>query len=93
MLDVTARRNAFGRQLHSFEADLELDGLGGPLRAVFIRAPWVEEHGPDVEVLAAIDGHPVAVRQGNMLAVAFHPELTDDRSLHRWLLDRAGVPS
>jgi pyridoxal 5'-phosphate synthase pdxT subunit len=92
LLDVTARRNAFGRQLHSFEADLELDGLG-PLRAVFIRAPWVEEQGAGVEVLAAIDGHPVAVRQDNVLAVAFHPELTDDRSLHRWLLDRAGVLS
>ena len=92
VLDVTARRNAFGRQLHSFEADLELDGLG-PLRAVFIRAPWVDDQGDDVEVLAEIDGHPVAVRQGNILAVAFHPELTDDRSLHRWLLERAGVLS
>jgi pyridoxal 5'-phosphate synthase pdxT subunit len=90
MLDLTARRNAFGRQLHSFEADLELDGLG-PVRAVFIRAPWVEEHGPGVEVLAVVDGHPVAVRQDNVLAVAFHPELTDDRSLHRWLLEQAGV--
>lgn len=92
LLDVTARRNAFGRQLHSFEAELELDGLG-PLRAVFIRAPWVDEHGEEVEVLAEIDGHPVAVRQGNILAVAFHPELTDERGLHRWLLDRAGVPT
>jgi pyridoxal 5'-phosphate synthase pdxT subunit len=92
LLDVTARRNAFGRQLHSFEADLALNGLG-PLRAVFIRAPWVEAHGGEVEVLAEVDGHPVAVRQGNILAVAFHPELTDDRTLHRWLLDRPGVPS
>jgi 5'-phosphate synthase pdxT subunit len=92
MLDLTARRNAFGRQLHSFEADLELDGLG-PVRAAFIRAPWVEEHGPGVEVLAEVDGHPVAVRQDNVLAVAFHTELTDDRSLHRWLLERAGVLS
>ena len=92
LLDVTARRNAFGRQLHSFETDLDLNGLG-PLRAVFIRAPWVEEAGADVEVLAEVDGHPVAVRQGNILAVAFHPELTDDRSLHRWLLDHAGVRS
>ena len=92
LLDVTARRNAFGRQLHSFEATLELDGLG-PVTGVFIRAPWVDEHGPGVEVLADIDGHPVAVRQDNILAVAFHPELTDDRSLHRWLLDRAGVLS
>jgi 5'-phosphate synthase pdxT subunit len=92
LLDVTARRNAFGRQLHSFEAELELKGLG-PIRAVFIRAPWVDEHGGEVEVLAEVDGHPVAVREGNMLAVAFHPELTDDRTLHRWLLDRAGVPT
>jgi 5'-phosphate synthase pdxT subunit len=92
LLDVSARRNAFGRQRNSFEADLELDGLG-PLRAVFIRAPWVDEHGGEVEVLAEVDGHPVAVRQGNILAVAFHPELTEDRTLHRWLLDRAGVPT
>ena len=92
LLDVTARRNAFGRQLHSFEAQIELDGLG-PLTAVFIRAPWVDEHGPEVEVLAELDGHPVAVRQDNILAVAFHPELTEDRSLHRWLLDLAGVLS
>jgi pyridoxal 5'-phosphate synthase pdxT subunit len=92
LLDVRARRNAFGRQLHSFEAALELDGLGS-ITAVFIRAPWVDEHGPGVEVLAELEGHPVAVRQDNILAVAFHPELTDERSLHRWLLDRAGVPS
>ncbi|MBD0282273.1 MAG: pyridoxal 5'-phosphate synthase glutaminase subunit PdxT [Thermoleophilaceae bacterium] len=92
LLDVTARRNAFGRQLHSFETDLDLDGLG-PLRAVFIRAPWVEEAGGDVEVLADVDGHPVAVRQGNILAVAFHPELTDNRTLHQWLLAHAGVAS
>lgn len=89
LLDVTVRRNAFGRQRNSFEADLDIDGA--PLRAVFIRAPWVEEHGDEVEVLAKVDGHPVAVRQGNILAVAFHPELTDDRSLHRWLLDRAST--
>jgi 5'-phosphate synthase pdxT subunit len=88
LLDMTARRNAFGRQLHSFEADLDLDGEG-PLRAVFIRAPWVDEHGDEVEVLAEVDGHPVAVRQGRILAVAFHPELTDDRRLHRWLVDSA----
>ena len=77
LLDVTARRNAFGRQIGSFEADL--DFAGEPLHAVFIRAPWVEEHGDGVEVLAEVDGHPVAVRQGNVLAVAFHPELTDER--------------
>ena len=92
LLDVRTRRNAFGRQLHSFEADLSLDGLG-PVRAVFIRAPWVEDCGVGVEVLASVSGHPVAVRQGNILAVAFHPELTEDRSLHRWLLERTAVPS
>jgi len=90
LLDVSARRNAFGRQVKSFEADLELTGLNGagPLRAVFIRAPWVDEHGEDVEVLAEIEGHPVAVRQGNILAVAFHPELTDDERVHAWLVER-----
>jgi 5'-phosphate synthase pdxT subunit len=89
LLDVSVRRNAFGRQPSSFEADLQFEGE--PLHAVFIRAPWVEEHGDEVEVLAEVDGHPVAVRQGNVLAVAFHPELTDERRLHRWLLDHAGV--
>jgi pyridoxal 5'-phosphate synthase pdxT subunit len=88
LLDVSARRNAFGRQVKSFEADLDLDGLGDePLRAVFIRAPWVDEYGEDVEVLAEIEGHPVAVRQGNILAVAFHPELTDDERIHAWLVE------
>jgi 5'-phosphate synthase pdxT subunit len=90
LLDVTAERNAFGRQTRSFEVELELDGIGGgPARAVFIRAPWVSEHGDGVEVLAEVDGHPVAVRQGNILAVAFHPELNGDTRLHEWLLDRA----
>jgi 5'-phosphate synthase pdxT subunit len=90
VLDVDARRNAFGRQVASFESELDVRGMdGGPLRAVFIRAPWVERHGGGVEVLAEVDGHPVAVRQGNVLAVAFHPELTDDRRLHRWLVSRA----
>ena len=89
LLDVSARRNAFGRQVQSFEADIQLEGVdGGPLRAVFIRAPWVEEYGEDVEVLAEIEGHPVAVRQGNMLAVAFHPELTEDDRIHAWLVER-----
>ena len=87
LLDVSARRNAFGRQTQSFEADLDLEGFG-PLRAVFIRAPWVDEHGPEVEVLASVDDHPVAVRQGDVLAVAFHPELTGDDRLHRWLVER-----
>jgi 5'-phosphate synthase pdxT subunit len=88
VLDLRARRNAFGRQVRSFEADLDVAGLdGGPLRAVFIRAPWIEEHGDGVEVLAEVDGHPVAARQGNVLVLAFHPELGDDRRVHRRLLD------
>ena len=82
-LDVDARRNAFGRQLQSFEADLEVEGIGDEaLRAVFIRAPWVERCGGGVEVLASYDGHPVAVREGSVLACAFHPELTDDPRFH-----------
>jgi pyridoxal 5'-phosphate synthase pdxT subunit len=83
LLDATARRNAFGRQLQSFETDLAVEGVGDePLRAVFIRAPWVERCGPEVDVLASYDGHPVAVREGNVLACAFHPELTDDSRMH-----------
>lgn len=83
LADYTCRRNAFGRQLHSFEEDLVIEGLGEePLRAVFIRAPWVEDGGPGVEVLAEVGGHPVAVRDRNILAVAFHPELTDDSRMH-----------
>jgi pyridoxal 5'-phosphate synthase pdxT subunit len=82
-IDVTTKRNAFGRQLQSFEADLEVTGAGEePLRAVFIRAPWVERAGEDVEVLATWEGHPVAVREGSVLASAFHPELTDDSRFH-----------
>ncbi|MBS1887936.1 MAG: pyridoxal 5'-phosphate synthase glutaminase subunit PdxT [Actinobacteria bacterium] len=82
-IDATARRNAFGRQLQSFEADLEVIGAGEePLRAVFIRAPWVERTGEGVEVLATWDGHPVAIREGSVLASAFHPELTDDPRFH-----------
>ena len=88
VLDVRVRRNAFGRQVRSFEEDLPIEGFG-ELRAVFIRAPWVDEHGEDVEVLAEVDGHPVAVRQGNVLAVAFHPELSDQAALHRWLVERS----
>jgi len=83
LIDATARRNAFGRQLQSFEADLVVEGIGPePLRAVFIRAPWVERHGPGVEVLASHAGHPVAIREGGVLACAFHPELTEDPRLH-----------
>jgi 5'-phosphate synthase pdxT subunit len=83
LIDATARRNAFGRQLQSFEADLAVRGIGDePLRAVFIRAPQVERHGPGVEVLASHEGVPVAIREGNVLACAFHPELTEDPRLH-----------
>jgi 5'-phosphate synthase pdxT subunit len=90
LLDAVARRNAFGRQLASFEADLEIAGLGPePYRAVFIRAPWLESHGTGVEVLASVDGHPVAVREGPVLAVAFHPELTDDSRVHALLMAMA----
>ena len=87
VLDIVAERNAFGRQLRSFEADLELEGVAGPpVHAVFIRAPWVTRAGADVEVLAALDGHPVAVRQGNVVAVAFHPELACETRLHELIL-------
>jgi 5'-phosphate synthase pdxT subunit len=82
-IDATAKRNAFGRQLQSFEADVEIEGIGDEaLRAVFIRAPWVERHGPEVEVLGSYQGHPVAIREGSVLASAFHPELTDDPRFH-----------
>ena len=81
--DYRCLRNAFGRQLQSFEQDLRVEGLGPePLRAVFIRAPWVSDHGSGVEVLAELDGHPVAVRDGSLLAVSFHAELTDDSRVH-----------
>jgi pyridoxal 5'-phosphate synthase pdxT subunit len=91
VLDVRTRRNSFGRQLRSFEADLELAGIdGGPVHAVFIRAPWVDEHGDAVDVLARVDGHPVAVRQGNVIAVAFHPELAGETRLHELLLGMNG---
>jgi pyridoxal 5'-phosphate synthase pdxT subunit len=85
-IDVTVRRNAFGRQVDSFEADLEVDGLDSPFHAVFIRAPFVEEVGGDVEVLASVDGHPVLCRQGAVMVSAFHPELTPDRRLHQQFL-------
>ena len=83
LIDATAARNAFGRQLHSFEADVDVEGLGDePLRAVFIRAPWVQRQGPNVEVLASYEGHPVVIRERGVLACSFHPELTDDPRLH-----------
>ena len=99
LIDATCRRNAFGRQLASFEEDLVIRGLGPePLRGVFIRAPWVEERGDGVEVLASVGEHPVVVRQGSVLACAFHPELTDDPRLHALLMamasgDQSAYPS
>ncbi|MFM9141885.1 MAG: pyridoxal 5'-phosphate synthase glutaminase subunit PdxT [Actinomycetota bacterium] len=87
-LDVVARRNAFGRQIDSFEMDLEIKGISSPkFRAIFIRAPWIESVGPHVEILAQVDGHPVAVRDGHILATSFHPELTGDNRIHRYFLD------
>jgi 5'-phosphate synthase pdxT subunit len=87
-IDITVRRNAFGRQVHSFEGEIDVTGVeGGPMHAVFIRAPWVEDAGPAVEVLARVeggeaDGRIVAVRQGSLLATSFHPEVTDDARVH-----------
>jgi 5'-phosphate synthase pdxT subunit len=86
LADIRVARNAFGRQVHSFEADLDV-GEGEPLRAVFIRAPWIEDAGPDVEILAEVDGHPVLARDGRILVAAFHPELTDDTRIHELFLD------
>lgn len=86
-IDMAVRRNAFGRQVDSFEEDLTFTGIEGPVHAVFIRAPWVERVGPDVEVLATAAGHPVAVRQGRMLATSFHPEMTGDRRVHAMFVD------
>ena len=83
--DWTCERNAFGRQVRSFEDDLRVDGFGD-VAAVFIRAPWVVSHGEGVEVLCEVDGHPVAVRQGNLLAIAFHPEIAGEDRFHRWLI-------
>jgi 5'-phosphate synthase pdxT subunit len=91
-IDMTVRRNAFGRQIDSFEADLNMVGITAPpIRAIFIRAPWVESLGADVDILASIeiDGelHPVAVAQGNLLATSFHPEITGDNRIHRYFLE------
>ena len=87
VMDISARRNAFGRQIRSFETDLDIIGLqGGPLRAIFIRAPWITDAGPAVEILASVDGHPVAAREGAVMAVAFHAELGEDDRVHRLFL-------
>jgi pyridoxal 5'-phosphate synthase pdxT subunit len=88
LMDMRAERNAFGRQIKSFEVDIKIAGLqGGPLHAIFIRAPWIAEHGSDVEILAEVDGHAVAARQGKMLAIAFHSELGADDRMHSLFLD------
>jgi 5'-phosphate synthase pdxT subunit len=87
ILDILAQRNAFGRQVRSFEADLQITGVSGdPVHAVFIRAPWAAETGSEVEILAEVDGHPVAVRQGNIVAISFHPELSGEPRLHELVL-------
>ena len=87
LVDVEVERNAWGRQVRSFEADLDVAGEDEPLRGVFIRAPWIDEVGPEVEVLAEVEGHPVLAREGRFLVAAFHPELTDDTRLHARFLD------
>ena len=92
-LDITVRRNAFGRQVDSFEGDLDFAGLDDPVHAIFIRAPWVEEAGPEVEVLARVEGGPaagriVAVRQGSLMATSFHPEVGGDDRIHRLLVEQ-----
>ncbi len=87
LVDLAVRRNAFGRQVASFETDLLLPGEETPMRAVFIRAPWIEEVGPGIEVLAEVDGHPVLARDGRFLVTSFHPELTSDGRLHALFLE------
>jgi 5'-phosphate synthase pdxT subunit len=87
ILDIRAERNAFGRQVRSFESDVALDGFDAPFHAVFIRAPWVAEHGPGVEVIGEVDGHAVAVMAGAITAVSFHPELSGETRLHRRLVE------
>jgi 5'-phosphate synthase pdxT subunit len=87
LVDIGVERNAYGRQVHSFEADFRLHADIEPLRGVFIRAPRVEDVGPDVEVLATLDGDPVLLRQGRFLVAAFHPELTDDTRVHECFLE------
>lgn len=91
LMDMRAQRNAFGRQISSFEVEVAMRGVSDPpaplLQGVFIRAPWIAEHGPRVEILAELDGHPIAAREGDLIAVAFHSELTGDDRVHRLFLD------
>jgi 5'-phosphate synthase pdxT subunit len=91
LMDVTVRRNAYGRQVDSFEADLRVEGIEDEVRGVFIRAPWVEEIGPDVRVLAEHEGRPVVLEQGNLIAASFHPELVGETRLHGYLLSKLEV--
>ena len=87
LMDTLCERNAFGRQIHSFEEDLDIPGIDGePVRAVFIRAPWLKEYGDAVEILAAVDAHPVAARQANMLVISFHPEIAGEARVHELFL-------
>jgi 5'-phosphate synthase pdxT subunit len=88
LADIRVERNAFGRQVKSFEADIDIGHGDEPVRAVFIRAPWIADAGPDVEVLAEVDGHPVLARQGRILVASFHPELTDDTRIHELFLNQ-----
>ncbi len=93
-MDIVVRRNAFGRQVHSFEADVEVPALGAPpMRGIFIRAPWIEAAGPSIEILAEHGGHPVAARDATRIVTAFHPELTGDRRLHRMFVERVRASS
>jgi len=93
-LNITVRRNAFGRQVDSFESDIEFaDGSTELIRAVFIRAPWVEKVGEGVQVLASVDKHPVAVRSHTLLATSFHPELTGDHRIHRYFIEEVARPA
>jgi len=93
-LDITVRRNAFGRQVDSFESDIAFnDGSTDLIRAVFIRAPWVERVGKNIEVLASVNTHPVAVRSGHLLATSFHPELTADHRIHRYFIEEVAKPA
>jgi pyridoxal 5'-phosphate synthase pdxT subunit len=92
LMDTLCVRNAFGRQIRSFEADLDIPGIDGePVRAVFIRAPWLAEHGDAVEILAEVDGHPVAARQDNMLVISFHPEIVGEQRVHELFLRAVSV--
>ena len=90
LMDVTVRRNAYGRQVDSFESDVDVEGIDHPVRGVFIRAPWIEEVGADVRVLSVYEGRPVVLQQGSLLAASFHPELVGETALHEYFLSISG---